>query len=311
MKKIICTLLLFSSVVLTSNAQKLIVATYNIRNANRKDSLEGNGWGQRFPQIAALIRFNDFDVVGTQEVLHNQLVDLMSALPGYAYVGVGRNDGKEKGEYAAIFFKKEKLDTIKTGHFWLSKTTDRPNKGWDAALPRICTWAHFREKNNGLSFWCFNLHMDHKGVLARKNSAELVLEKIGKLTNGEPVILTGDFNVDQTSESYLVVDESGILKDSYKLAEIKYTPNGTFNAFNPNLDTRSRIDHIFVGKGIVVKRYGILTDVYHADVSDSTQITSSNFPKEYSFKRSLARLPSDHFPVKVELEFMHFDNNNR
>lgn len=303
MKRIICTLIIISGVALQLKAQKLIVATYNIRNANKSDSLEGNGWGQRLPQIAGLIRFNDFEVFGTQEVLHHQLTDLLADLPGYGYVGVGRDDGKEKGEYAAIFFKKDRLDTIKSGHFWLSPITDRPNRAWDAALPRICTWAYFKDKQSRLKFWYFNLHMDHKGVLARKNSTLVVLSKIKELTHGEPVILTGDFNMDQTSESYSTIDQSGMLRDAFELAEIRYASNGTFNAFNTNLETKSRIDHIFITKNINVKRYGILTDTYRSAITDSTQIRSGNFPKEYSFQHSQARTPSDHFPVKVELNF--------
>lgn len=117
----------------------LTVASYNIRQANSHDSIRGNGWGQRCPVIAQLIQYHDFDIVGTQECFIHQLNDLKKELPGYDYIGVGRDDGKEKGEYAAIFYRTDKFDVIEKGNFWLSETPDVPSKGWDAVLPRICS----------------------------------------------------------------------------------------------------------------------------------------------------------------------------
>lgn len=279
------------------------MASYNIRYDNKGDAEEGNGWKQRLPYMSALIQFNDFELMGAQEVLHHQLNDLLTALPGYEYVGIGRDDGKTKGEYAPIFYKTERLALIESGNFWLSEITDRPNKGWDAALPRICTWAKFEDKASGQEFYHFNLHMDHVGVEARKQSAVLVLEKAKEIAGTEPVLLTGDFNVDQESDSYQLITRSGELRDAYEVAQVRYAPNGTFNAFEVNYQTQSRIDHIFVSKYIQVDRYGILTDTYHAEALDSTSVQSGNFPQEYSFKKSQARLPSDHYPVMVVLEF--------
>lgn len=302
MKKLIC-ILLISSFVVQLHAQQLRVASYNIRYDNKGDAAEGNGWEQRLPYMAALIQFNDFELMGAQEVMHHQLNDLLASLPGYAYVGIGRDDGKTKGEYAPIFYKTERLGLITSGHFWLSEITDRPNKGWDAALPRICTWAKFEDKASGITFYHFNLHMDHIGVEARKQSAALVLEKAKEIAGDEPVLLTGDFNVDQESDSYQLITASGELRDAYEAAQVRYAPNGTFNAFEVNYRTQSRIDHIFVSRSVQVDRYGILTDTYHGEAMDSTSVQSGNFPKEYSFKKSQARLPSDHYPVMVVLEF--------
>ncbi|OAV74318.1 hypothetical protein Barb7_02195 [Bacteroidales bacterium Barb7] len=124
---------------ITVCAQQLTVATYNIRYDSQEDAEKGNGWKQRCPFICQQIRFNDFDIFGAQEVLHNQLADMLNALPGYAFIGVGRDDGATAGEYAPIFYKKEVLTLLRSGHFWLSEVTDSPNNGWDAALPRICT----------------------------------------------------------------------------------------------------------------------------------------------------------------------------
>ena len=120
-------------------AQDLVVGSYNIRYNNQSDAQKGNGWERRYPVITKLISFNDFDILGTQEVLHNQLEDLRRELPQYGYVGVGRDDGKTAGEYAPIFYKKDRFELLKSGHFWMAEQTDFPNKGWDAALPRICT----------------------------------------------------------------------------------------------------------------------------------------------------------------------------
>ncbi|WP_285057457.1 endonuclease/exonuclease/phosphatase family protein [Pedobacter ginsengisoli] len=285
-------------------AQQFTVASYNIRYDNKSDSITGNSWKSRCPVITKLIRYNDFEIFGAQEVLNHQLKDMLKEMPEYSYIGVGRDDGKEKGEYAPVFFKKERFKVLKSGQFWLSAITDRPNKGWDAVLPRICTWGRFQDLNSKLTFWFFNLHMDHVGVEARKNSATLALNKIKEMCKGEPVILTGDFNVDQTHENYQILNGSGIVKDAYETSNIRYAVNGTINNFNPNLKTDSRIDHIFVSNNLQVERYGILTDTYRSEVNESKIIKSGNFPKEISLHEYQARIPSDHFPVKVVVKYV-------
>ena len=304
MKKSIFSFIVLLCIGLNIQAQQLNVATYNLRNANRGDSINGNGWGQRYPVVAELVQFHDFDIFGTQECKHHQLQDLIEAMPQYTYIGVGRDDGKQSGECAAIFYKKDKFKLIEHGDFWLSTETAYPNKGWDAALPRICTWGIFKEKKTGFKFMFFNLHMDHIGVEARKESAKLILAKIKETGGKLPVILTGDFNVDQTNESYKLLNESGILHDSYEAAKFRYATNGTFNSFNPTLKTNSRIDHIFISKPFTVQKYGVLTDTYRSEISDSQkEIKSSNFPKEVSLHKYQARTPSDHFPVMVILKY--------
>ena len=284
------------------NAQPLTVASYNIRYNNPDDAKKGNGWKDRFPIITQLVLFNDFDIWGAQEVLHDQLNDLLTMSTNYTSIGVGRDDGKTKGEYAPIFFKTNRLELLKDGHFWLSENCLYPNKGWDAALPRICTWGQFRDINNNKVFWFFNLHMDHVGVIARQQSAKLLLKKIEEMCGDEPFIITGDFNVDQTNESYSLLVDSGLLIDTYEAATICYAPNGTFNAWDTNLKTDSRIDHVFVSKHFKVNKYGILTDTYRAKKDSSVTLQKGDFPKEVSFKDYEAKLPSDHFPVKVILE---------
>ena len=260
MKKLLI-LALFAAVTFCAAAQELTVATYNIRNANRGDAERGNGWERRGPWVCRLIEFHGFDIFGSQEVLDGQLHDMLAQLPDYDYIGVGRDDGKTQGEYAPIFYKKERFRLLDDGHFWLSEITDRPNKGWDAALPRICTWGHFLDLQTKRRFWFFNLHMDHIGVQAREESAKLVVAKIREMCKPkEFVILTGDFNVDQNNHIYTTFVSSGILADSYETAGRRYAPNGTFNSFNPSLKTDSRIDHIFVTPSVRVHDYGVLTD---------------------------------------------------
>ncbi|NCI45235.1 endonuclease/exonuclease/phosphatase family protein [Sediminibacterium soli] len=275
------------------SAQSFNAGTYNIRYANHGDSAKNNGWGQRYPVIVSMIRFHAMDIFGTQEGLYQQLEDLRNNLPGYTYIGVGRDDGRHAGEHSAIFYRTDKFDLLESGDFWLSTQTDHPNKGWDAALPRICSWGKFREKGTRFVFYMFNLHMDHVGVKARAESAKLILQKISGFPKNIPVILTGDFNVDQHNESYALINHSGILKDVYDLAPVKLATNGTFNSFDPDAGTESRIDHIFVSKAFTAKRYGILTDTYRARRTDSLPANTRNV--------FIARMPSDHFPVMAEL----------
>ncbi len=303
MKKRIYTMLLVLSTALTMQAQSYVFATYNVRNANRGDSIAGNGWGQRYPYIALQIQFNGFDIFGTQEAKHHQLEDLKKAMPKYDYIGIGRDDGKLAGEFSAIFYRTDKFEVLEHGDFWLSTETTFPNKGWDAALPRICTWGKFRDKQTGFTFLFYNLHMDHVGVKARAESAKLILKKMKEFPTELPAILTGDFNVDQNNESYTLLDQSGIMRDSYQIADLRYAPNGTFNGFHPDRKTDSRIDHLFVTKEFSVQRYGILTDTYRSEAPEKPQAEQNgNFPKEVSMTKYIARTPSDHFPVMIQVE---------
>ena len=285
-------------------AQTLYVGSYNIRYQNGEDAANGNGWQQRCPVICDQLNFEHPDVFGTQEVLEQQLKDMLQRLDGYDYIGVGRDDGKTKGEYAAIFYDKQKLRLVDSGHFWLSETPEKPGPGWDAACTRICTWGLFNYNENdgsstiqaaktsatsplqvnekGLQFYFFNLHMDHVGVVARREAAKLVVERIKEMAGDTvPVVLTGDFNVDQNDDIYSIFTQSGRLADSYEKARLRFAENGTFNSYHPELKTNSRIDHVFVSPQFTVDRYGVLTNTYWTDRQ---------------------RLPSDHYPVLVRLQ---------
>lgn len=303
MKKIYCLILfsfLFVGMIFAATPTTFTVATYNLRNANHGDSINGNGWGQRSPYIAQLIRFHGFDIFGTQEGLYNQLQEMKQMLPGYNYIGKGRDDGKTKGEHSAIFYRTDKFQLLDHGDFWLSKDETKPNLGWDAVCVRICTWGKFKEIKSGFVFVYFNLHMDHIGTVARSESAKLILKKIQAMPKGMPVILSGDFNVDQDSPSYKLLNTSGILQDSYGMSKLVYAPNGTFNDFNPNSKTDSRIDHIFLTNNFKVSKYGILTDTYRSE--NKGEFNSNAAPKEIKLQENSARCPSDHFPVMIVVQ---------
>ena len=297
-------LTIFMASIAAMSAQDAVfnVATYNIRQLNDGDTRAGNGWQQRAPIIAQLALFHDFDIFGTQEGKHHQLEDLKAMMPEYEYIGVGRDDGAQGGEYAAIFYKPERFELLDSGNFWLSEDTTQPNKGWDAECIRVCTWGKFLDKLSGNTFVHFNLHMDHIGVVARAESAKLILEKIKAFPEKLPVMLSGDFNVDQLNESYLLLQNSGILSDAYTTADMVYANNGTFNAFQPDAMTEERIDHIFLSPEFKVKKYGILTDTYRSPADETDTVDTSNFPKEVGLMKYTARTPSDHFPVAIRVE---------
>ena len=286
------------------SAQSLFVGTYNVRNQNDVDQREGNGWPQRVSVICDMINFEQPDIFGTQEAKIGQVRDMLRLLDGYDYIGVAREDGKEDGEHSAIFFKKDYLQLLDHGDFWLSETPDRPGLGWDAACVRICTWGKFRDKRTKMKFYYFNLHMDHVGVVARREGAKLVVKKIQELTDGKtPVILTGDFNVDQNDEIYTIFTNSGLLNDSYAVAKQRFCENGTFNAFKPDLKTQSRIDHIFLSPKFEVNHYGVLTNCYWTPSADKEQLKGKDAPQEIRFQRYERRLPSDHYLVLAKIHY--------
>ncbi len=285
------------------NAQSLLVGSYNVRNKNDYDAKQDNGWNIRAEKICELINFEQPDVFGTQEVLNNQLNDMLQLLDRYSYIGVGRDDGKTLGEYAAIFYNKERIELLEDGNFWLAEETDKPKKGWDAACIRICTWGKFRDNQTKKIFFFFNLHMDHVGVVARKESAKLVVAKIKQIAQGTTSILTGDFNVDQNNEIYETFTKSGILKDSYQIAKYKMIPNGTFNSFNPLIRTNSRIDHIFVTNDFTVDNYAVMTNMYWISKNKKENIKGHDAPNEISFKEGIIRTPSDHYPIFARIRW--------
>lgn len=299
MKKLLLSALLLLSFQLS--AQQLLVGSYNIRYKNWNDSVQGNVWNKRCQVICDQLNFMAPDVFGAQEVLYGQLQDMKAALDGYDYIGIGRDDGERAGEHEAIFYKTDKIKLLDHGDFWLSETPEKPGLGWDAVCIRICTWGKFSLDET--VFYYFNLHMDHVGVIARREAAKLVVARIREIAQGAPVVLTGDFNVDQTNEIYAIFTESGLLKDSYDAARIRFAENGTFNAFKTEYYTTSRIDHVFVSPEIQVESYGVLTNSYWTPDETIDTLKAFDAPQEISFDKYIRRNPSDHYPVFVKVKF--------
>ncbi|NTS39798.1 endonuclease/exonuclease/phosphatase family protein [Flavisolibacter sp. BT320] len=266
----------FFLMVSNINAQKIIVGTFNIRYANTRDT--GNLWADRAPIVSNLIRFHEFDILGVQEGLINQLNDISEALPEYARYGKGRDDGKEAGEHSAIYYKKDRFTLLKSGDFWLSETPDQPGKGWDATCcNRICSWVYLQDKVTKKRFYTFNVHFDHQGVVARKESSKLILAKMQEIAGQSPALLTGDFNGGRESEWYQTLATSPLLTDAYTQVKFPYANNSSMNGFRTPR-SNAVIDHIFVTKQFATSKWGILTDTY------------------------FGKYPSDHFPVLAVVE---------
>lgn len=278
MKKIALYLLAFVSLASASYAQKtatMNVASYNLRYNTPNDGV--NAWPNRKENVKGLIRFHEFDIFGVQEALVGQLKDV-AELPEFAYYGKGRDDGQEGGEHSAIFYKKDRFKLLKSGDFWLSETPDKPGLGWDAkCCNRICSWAQFEDMNTKKKFYFFNVHFDHQGVEARRQSGHLMVKKIKEIAGNSTAILTGDFNSSPDTEQIKTI--AGLLNDTHNVTkQAPYGPEGTFNSFKFDAEMKTRIDYIFVSKNVDVLKYGVLTD-----------------SKEQ-------RYPSDHQPVLVKVE---------
>jgi len=262
--------------------QTLTVASYNIRYSieenHKSDSIKGEDWKRRGPAVAQLIKFHEFEIFGIQEGLLHQLTDLLEWLPGYQYVGVGRDDGEQAGEHTAVFYQAEKFKVLDHGDFWLSETPEKPSMGWDGTCcHRMCTWVYFEHIKSGEKFYFLNTHFDHQAVLARKESSKLILKKIKEIADDQPVIFMGDLNGDHDSDWYKTLKNSEILRDTYLMADNPYAQNGSFNGFGSRNETNRIIDHVFVSKHFSVDQWGILTDTYHG------------------------KFPSDHFPIMVKI----------
>ncbi|MCF1190039.1 endonuclease/exonuclease/phosphatase family protein [Mangrovimonas sp. AS39] len=272
MKKIVTGI--FMLLVVLAQSQELKVMTYNIKLDYPKEG--ENSWANRKPFFINQIKFHEPDVMGVQEAMPNQMKDMSLLLPEYTSLGVGRDDGKDEGEYSAIFYKKKKFKVLESSTFWLSETPEKVGMGWDAVCNRVCTYALLQNQDTDEKFWVFNTHFDHVGKEARKNSALLIIGKIQELNKERlPVILTGDFNMEPEHESIQYILRT--LKDSKTISNLDFGPTGTFNGFHFNEPVTRRIDFIFVSENIQVNKYAVLSDNWDL------------------------RYPSDHFPIVVEL----------
>jgi len=273
MKQLTLIALLFFTM---SYGQHINLMTYNIRLDNPNDGK--NAWPNRKDVLVSQILFYQPDVIGTQEGLEHQIHYLDEKLESYKYVGIARADVKEngKGEYSAVFYNANKLKDLKSGTFWLSVTPDKPSRGWDASLNRICTYILLQDKKSGKKFWVFNTHFDHRGVVARQRSAELIIKKIKEINKEKlAVFLMGDFNL--TPDKSPIKHITKELNDSKLVSQqLPFGPDETFNGFKLCEERDRRIDYIFVSKkNIIVKKYGVLANV------------------------KKMKYPSDHFPVYI------------
>ena len=259
-------------------AAPLRVMTFNIRYDTPNDG--PNAWPHRRDWVALLIRFHEADAAGVQEALIHQLRELDARLRGFARVGVGRADGREGGEFSAIFYRTDRLDLLDNGTFWLSPTPEVPgSKGWDTAIERIATWARFRDRATGCELVHLNTHFDHIGEQARQESARLIRRRLATLANGLPVIVTGDLNADPASAPYRILTRDTItgailpLRDAFSASRIgHYGPTSTWTAFRA-IEPGRRIDYVLVSDDVTVLTHGILPDSWDG------------------------RFPSDHLPV--------------
>ena len=240
------------------------VMTFNIRYDEPRD--KENGWPHRRALVASMIRFHQADVIGVQEALKHQLDDLENLLPDFAWVGVGRDDGKNKGEFSAILYRKARLTIAGTSRFWLSETPGIPgSKGWDSAYPRIVTWARLRDRTTGKTLFLFNTHFDHRGTRAREESARLLRKEIERIAGLTPAVVTGDFNFTESSNGYRILTEGRagektLLRDArYISRHGHHGPTSTFNEFK-KLVPDMKIDFILVTNGVEVLQHGVLLD---------------------------------------------------
>lgn len=172
----------------------ITVISYNIRLGTADDGT--NSWQYRYPASAMMVADQNPDIFGVQEAYDFQVKYLEDYCEGYASVGVGREDGKHKGEHMSIFYKKKRIKLLKWGTFWLSETPDKPSMGWDAACFRTATWALLKDKESGRRFFFVNTHLDHRGWEARKNGLALIVDRIARINpDNLPMVLTGDFNM--------------------------------------------------------------------------------------------------------------------
>ena len=281
---ILCALLFIAGCSTNVSDQPFRVMTFNIRYNNPGDG--ENAWPNRKDMVASVIHFHHTDLVGVQEALKEQLLDLQERLPGFAWFGVGRDDGKEAGEYSAIFYHTDRFELLKQNTFWLSETPEILGSfGWDAACVRIVTWGFFRNKLSGKEFYHFNTHFDHRGEAARENSSKLIVKKIKEIAGNTPVVLTGDFNFPPTSPLYSIITAPGsagtdriYLKDAQHISKQQpHGPDWSSHGFQDKGRPGNKIDYVFVSNGINVLQHGVLSDEWNG------------------------RYPSDHLPVLAEI----------
>jgi endonuclease/exonuclease/phosphatase family metal-dependent hydrolase len=266
-----------------SPREPLAVMSFNIRYGTAKDGV--NEWTARRDMMFELLRAEDADLIGLQEALEFQIDEIVAALPVYAVVGVGRDDGGEKGEFSAILFRRDRFRVAESGTFWFSDTPTVPgSKHWGNNITRICSWARFIDRD-GRGFYHFNVHLDHQSQPSRERSTVLLRARIDTRAFPDPVIVTGDFNVGEDNPALATLTAgAGAMPapflDTYRVRHPDEKDSGTFSAFKYGNHGRDKIDYVLVQPG---------TEVTRAEIN--------------RFSRH-ERYPSDHFPVTARVRLV-------
>ena len=260
-----------------AEAKPLRVLTYNLRYITSGDKGE-RAWTARRDQAAELIKNDAADIVGIQEGLPQMLNDLLDRVSGYAVIGVGREDGVDKGEYSAILVNTQRFRIQESGTFWLSDTPEVPNScTWGNTVTRICTWAKLYDRETARTFHFYNTHLDHESPEARQKGTELILSRIAKRQPAGPMLLTGDFNAREGDPLHAAIKAAGLV-DVWRTVH----PDATAEA--------SETIHQFSGAAT-----GVRIDYIYASpdfkVVESEVIRSSKN----------GNYPSDHYPVRATL----------
>jgi endonuclease/exonuclease/phosphatase family metal-dependent hydrolase len=254
------------------------VMSFNIRYGTANDG--ENRWPLRRDFLMDVVRQGNADIIGLQEALHGQIVEMTTALPAYGVIGVGRDDGKTRGEYAAILYRRDRFHVAESGTFWFSDTPAVvASTSWGNTITRICTWARLIDRQGG-AFWVFNVHLDHQSQPSRERSTTLLAARIRARANpAEPVIVTGDFNVGEHNPALpvLVGGAAPLLVDTFRRLHPAATEVGTFSGFDATRTTGDKIDYVLVTPGV---------EVLHAAIVRTSKA---------------GRVPSDHFPVTATL----------
>ena len=276
MKRLL-TILTLMACITTAYAQRQVpvparIMTFNIRTENKGDGR--NNWEMRFQKVATLIVKEKSDIVCLQEVRHRQLTDLITQLGDYSYVGVGRDNGKEGGEYNPVLFKKDRFNLLGSGTFWLSPTPQKPSYGWGAAYRRIATWAILQDKETMKSIIVLNTHLDNASQEARTNGAALIKERLSRMNNELPVVITGDMNAESDNPAYTKMTSAMFpMQDASKTGKPVKGPEYTFHAFGQlPADKRRKVDYIFVSDQVSVRR----SQIYDSHLGGGIYLSDHN-----------------------------------
>ena len=283
MKEFLLVLILFPLQSFVS-AFEIDALSFNIRFDTSKDG--ENAWPKRKEMVGQWVKSESPDVIGLQEALRHQIDDIKKVATAYSEYGVGRDDGKSRGEHCTILYLKKRfsLDKSDCGTFWFSDTPEKiASKSWGNEIPRICTWARFIEKKTDKGFYVYNVHYDHRSQPSRLGASELIIQRISKRKrSNEPIILMGDFNASENNPAIKIFkDEPLNLVDTFRVVKPDEKMVKTFHGFRGGSFSGGKIDHVFM-----LPKMGKVS---------SAEIVRFNKDKRYL---------SDHYPVRAKLSFI-------